>query len=274
MPILTSPGPASEGGGDRDAGRVTAAVAVRDRLLAGLHGWLLRHAAELAEPVTLQGFRLHFHATPHPFYRNTAVPLADRADWTPALEHLCRYGRERGLRPRIECFAELFPRLERALERAAFRVELAPAMLAAARPHPREPEVRLPDRLTPPTAQAFLDAMLTAFGSPPPRRAEIQRLLRCHAAGRLCLAWRCRDGRIIAGAALGICGDTAELMGVFTAADCRGRGHARAVCGALASAFAAAGGRLLWLAARESASDLYARLGFRRIGTRLEAFAL
>ncbi len=249
-----------------------AAAPERREPLVLLQDWLLRHAAALAEPVMLEGFCVHLHAAPHPFYRNTAIPLADRSDWLPALEHLCRYGRERGLRARIECFAERFPRLERALERAAFRVELAPAMLATARPRPPEAEVRLPQQPTPAEAQAFLEAMLAAFGGPPPRRGEIQRLLACHAAGRLRLAWRCREGRILAGAALGICGDIAELMGVFTAADCRGQGHARAVCSALRAAFAAAGGRLLWLAANGSASDFYARLGFRRVGTRLEAF--
>ncbi len=241
--------------------------------LGRLHGWLMGHAVGLAEPLALDGFRLFLHPVPHPFYRNTAVPVSDAVDWPAALRRLCRLAGERGFRPRIECIAELFPRLARTLEPAGFRPERAPAMLAEVRPGVPPAGVELPAALDASQAQEFLAAMLAAFGGPPPRRAEIRRLLACHRAGRLRLAWRRTGGRVLAGAALGICGDTAELMGVFTAADCRGRGHAGAVCAALADRFARAGGRFLWLAAGKPASGLYDRLGFRTVGTRLEAFA-
>ncbi len=236
----------------------------------------MRHAAALAEVFPFGAFRLYLHPAPHPFYRDTALPLTDFADWPRALERLRRLLAERALRVRVECFAELFPRLARALESSGFRLERAPAMLAEARPATAPPPacLRLPRRPTPVEARRFLDALLAAFGDAPARRAEVGRLLACHRAGRLRIAWREGDGRVLAGAALGICGDTAELMGVFTAADCRGRGHARGLCAALADRFAREGGRFLWLAAETPAVGFYARLGFRPVGTRLEAFAL
>ena len=241
--------------------------------LLRLQDWLLQHAADLARVLTLDGFRLYLHPVPHPFYRNTAVPLTDAVDWPRALAGLRAFLAERRVAARIECFAELFPRLARGLEAAGLRFERTPAMLAPAMPAAAS-DVRLPGCLSPAEAQGFLDAMLTAFGGTPARRAEVGRLLACHRAGRLRLAWRRRGERILAGAALGIAGEVAEVMGVFTAADCRGQGHARAVCAALGDWFARRGGRFLWLAATGGATGLYARLGFRVVGTRLEASAL
>ncbi len=272
---MTSHVRASDGGRFRPRPARPGAVAesAPGEPLGRLHGWLMRHAVGLAEPLALDGFRLFLHPVPHPFYRNTAVPVSDAVDWPAALRRLDRLAAERGFRPRIECIAELFPRLARALEAAGFRLERAPAMLAEVRPGVPPAGVELPAALEPSQVQGFLAAMLAAFGGPPPRRAEIQQLLACHRAGRLRLAWRRAGGRILAGAALGICDDTAELMGVFTAADCRGQGHAGAVCAALADRFARGGGRFLWLAAEKPASGLYDRLGFRPVGTRLEAFA-
>jgi len=269
---VTSPAPAADG--IRAPERTAPAGVGAAEPLVRLQDWLLRHAADLARGATLEGFRLYLHPVPHPFYRNTAVPLTDDADWPAALLRLRRHLGERQLPARIECFAELFPRLARALESGGFRIERSPAMLAEAHRGTTAVDVRVPDRLAPAEARGFLDAMLSAFGGTPARRVEVQRLLACHLAGRLRLAWRRRGGRILAGAALGICGDTAELMGVFTATDCRGQGHARAVCTALGDRFARGGGRFLWLAAEDAATDLYARLGFRVVGTRLEAFAL
>ena len=82
------------------------------------------------------------------------------------------------------------------------------------------------------------------------------------------------SGRAIAGANLvgigrvaGVAGPAAELAGVWTANNCRGRGVARRLVAGLLQRYFAAGGGFVWLAADDRlAAGLYTGLGFRPVG--------
>ena len=75
------------------------------------------------------------------------------------------------------------------------------------------------------------------------------------------------QGRLVSGASLMLGAGMAELAGVCTLPDQRGRGIAADLCArALARHFTDGGGPV-WLSAAPQAAGLYRHLGFRRVGT-------
>lgn len=110
-----------------------------------------------------------------------------------------------------------------------------------------------------------------AFGGAapgPPVGTEVSRLREDLASGRLArVLVTGPDGPVAAGAAQRA-GGVVELVGIATAAPHRGRGLAAAVTAALARSARDAGAELVFLAAgSETATRVYERVGFRRVGT-------
>lgn len=183
---------------------------------------------------------------------------------------------EVGREPRLEFFAELWPSLPGALERAGFALETAAPALALS---PRDEAWPLPSGVIILDAiagsdltRAFLEEIQAAFGVPPPLdEAELARFRGDLAEGATMAAARIEGGRPVAGACLiGIDDGEAEMAGVWSGTSHRRRGHATAACTGLTSAFFGEGGRLVWLsAADDEIEPLYRRLGFVRAGTQL-----
>jgi ribosomal protein S18 acetylase RimI-like enzyme len=261
--------PAPRGGpvlrGDRP---LTADLDLLRRLERQVHRGFAR-GSEIRET---GAFRVYLWPRPEPFYRNRALPVAEPADWAPAIAAAVEAFAALGREPRVEHFAELWPSLPRALEAAGFQGEATP-VLARSRPAPHgtDPAVTLLDGATPQALlAAFLDGAHTAFGGAAPDAGELAQLGRDLAEGATLAAARLEDGRPVAGACLIGVGAEAELAAVWTRPDHRRRGHASAVCAALAGTFLARGGELVWLSASGPGSlALYEKLGFRPVGTQL-----
>jgi ribosomal protein S18 acetylase RimI-like enzyme len=129
-----------------------------------------------------------------------------------------------------------------------------------------------------PVLRAYLVALYTAFGEHRPITVELDEatcLQQALVSGRTQIGIALNEsGAVVACANLvgigrvgGIAGPAAELSGVWTAPQNRGRGLARTVAGRLLRQFFRTGGRLVWLAADDRlAAGLYTGLGFRSIG--------
>jgi len=110
-----------------------------------------------------------------------------------------------------------------------------------------------------------------AFGGPapgPPVGPEVPRLRDDLASGRVArVLVTGPDGPVASGAAQRA-GGVVELVGIATVAAHRGRGLAGAVTAAVAGAARDAGADVVFLAAgSETATRVYERVGFRRVGT-------
>lgn len=230
-----------------------------------------------AQVIEAGGFRVHLWHRPDPFYRNVAVPVARPAGWPQAFRQMDDTFRAAGRPARLEFIEERWPDLAGALRDAGFvRRQRMPVMIldgpgAAA----TTTEVHLLGPASPPgLVAATLDALNAAFGqvmTDATRAAETAQLRHELEAGHRRVAVVLRDGHPVAGACLIGDGAGAELAGVWTAAGHRRRGLGTAVCRGVLDRFLAAGGRFAWLGAHNDAAHaLYARLGFRRVGHRLD----
>ena len=104
---------------------------------------------------------------------------------------------------------------------------------------------------------------------PPPTPDEVAGERRRHASGRItsAIAGTARDG-VLASGVLQRVGDVAEVAGVGTLPSARRRGLGSAVTVALAAHALATGADLVFISAgSDEVASLYARLGFRRVGT-------
>ncbi|GAA1304359.1 GNAT family N-acetyltransferase [Pseudonocardia xinjiangensis] len=117
---------------------------------------------------------------------------------------------------------------------------------------------------------SVLSVAATAFGAPPPRPpvgaalAELRADLAAGAIARALVTGP--DGPVAAGSAQRS-GDVVELVGIGTAAAARGRGLGAALTAMLARAARAAGAEVVFLAAGDdTATRVYERVGFRRVG--------
>jgi ribosomal protein S18 acetylase RimI-like enzyme len=179
--------------------------------------------------------------------------------------------------PRIELFAELWPDLATALERAGWECEATAPVLAldarhfALRPLPTD-VVLLREGAPRTLVRDFIHAAEAVFEMPASAEngSEIDVLARDLASGATISAASLVDGRPVSGASLIGVGAEAELAGVWTRAEARRQGRAEAVCRALLGHFFDQGGEVAWLSAGDGHSErLYRRLGFIPVGTQL-----
>lgn len=212
-------------------------------------------------------------------YLNYATPLPGAAPTAHDVAALVAAFRERGLLPRLEFAPEVVPAATAALFAAGFTTEARHDYL-----------VCTPDNLTPPPSAwpggpepvapatdaeyTALDAALAeAFGGEFPPSAEGAARLRGTAEGGGAVRMvRTDKGVGVAGGAF--CSPpavgTAELAGVGTRPEFRGRGIAAAVTAALAAAMFERDCGSVWLEFSGDASRrVYERVGFRPSGTRL-----
>ncbi|QDY78242.1 GNAT family N-acetyltransferase [Streptomyces qinzhouensis] len=233
----------------------------------------LRRRPETAE---VAGFVLGFDPTTTSSYINFATPLPGIRPTRGDIAALVAAFHGRGLVPRLEFAPDAAPEVAPALRRAGFGTEATQEYLVRRPGGLVAPEGPL--ALTPGTDEEYaaVDAALCeAFGgedAPSPEGAA--RLRRTQETGGAIryVAGPGAGGAGCAGA--GICSPvaegTAELAGIGTRPECRGRGVAAAVTAALTRAAFEAGAASAWL---ESSGDgsrrVYERLGYRAAGTRL-----
>lgn len=254
-------------------------------LLRKLAAHFLEALAEGGSRIAEMGaFRLHVWPTPHPFYRNVAVPVRPAADWPAALAELRQQVAEHGCAPRLEFFADLWPDLTPALDRAGFTTDMQATVMAAAAPAvraaphlPAPGEVRFLDAATPPsTLIALFVAAAEAFAEPGLQlgAAELARLRAGLACGAIQLAAVFRDGVPVSAASLIGQQGVGEIVAVWTAQAHRRQGLASRTCAMLTARFGAVDGHLVWLSAADPGSvALYSRLGFQACGTQIHASA-
>lgn len=203
-----------------------------------------------------------------------AVPVAPAPDWRPAVAALQQAFDAAGRRFRVEFFRELHPALSPTLYAMGYEREMeAPLMLLHRDAY--RPGRDGPARLLAPGDEAAIDALMLvqheAFDQPLDDAGEADfrvRLRQGLARGsrQAALAWL--DGVPAASGLLLIGGDTAELAAVGTRPAFRRRGLAEAVCRRLLESYFGTEA-LVWLSAAAGAEPLYAKLGFRRVGTQL-----
>ena len=203
-----------------------------------------------------------------------ATPIGpELKDWAPAIEELGHAFSGRGRALRLEFFEELHPTLAPALEQAGIaRNKTAMAMaLSRDRFHPML-KITGGDHIdiTADDLDEFFVAHNEAFGMDAERVAAWLPLMRRGIeAGTMMLAATLCAGRYVCGATLLIGGGTAELAGVWTRRDMRGRGLAGDVCSRLLNEYFEARRETAWLSTDEAEGGLYTRLGFSRVGSQL-----
>jgi len=239
---------------------------------------LLEHAAFGRTAVAAGAFTACLATGDADALMHVAVPSGpEPVDWGASVEALVSLGREHGIVPRLEFMGELHPSLGAALERRGFvRASADPVMtadlraaLGSASPAPAGYRRLRGDEGA--LVVAFVKTQAAAFGMPAATGyAFLDRLQATLARGRSMAAALIEDGAPVAGAVLQLgSSGWSELAGVFTVPARRRQGLAAAVCAGLLAEARAAGHGHAWLSAAENARELYARLGFREVGTQL-----
>jgi ribosomal protein S18 acetylase RimI-like enzyme len=175
---------------------------------------------------------------------NYALPVDPLDERLPAAIDALR-ARYRALHEplRIEFNEETWPELGPALERAGLTLESRNPLMACA-----------PEEFRPFSAPSVIVRFLEMDQRYPST---------LRAVGEL-------DGRVAGRASMGTVEGVAELYGVVTDPPFRRRGVAATICSALIERLFRGGGTLVFLDAENpGAQTLYARLGFRSIGVRL-----
>ncbi|AZM89097.1 MULTISPECIES: GNAT family N-acetyltransferase [Streptomyces] len=221
-----------------------------------------------------------------------ARPAPGGADATAAdVLRVLERQRELKVPEAFEWVAETTPSLRAAVEAAGLHVHAHPLMTldAGAEPLPPHPEVRLLGA-DDPLLRAAVTVPALAFGEPgtalgtagpaelaaavadpgaEERRARVSAML---ADGRTAVAAAVRDGLVLCSGQYNPVGDVAEIVGVGTLPTARRQGLALGVTAALVAEARARGARTVFLSAGdEDVARIYARAGFRRVGTALIA---
>ena len=203
-----------------------------------------------------------------------AVPVAPAPDWRPAVAELQHAFDDAGRRFRIEFFRELHPALSPTLHAMGYRREMEAPLMTLNRAAYRSARDD-PAQLLTAEDEAAIDGLMLvqreAFDQPLDEAGEADfraRLYHGLGKGSRLAALARVDGVPAASGLLLIGGGSAELAAVGTRPAFRRRGLAQAVCRRLLDAYFA-GGDLAWLSAAAGAEPLYARLGFRAVGTQL-----
>ncbi|GAA3392608.1 GNAT family N-acetyltransferase [Cryptosporangium minutisporangium] len=204
---------------------------------------------------------------------NYATPLPGAEPTDRSVAALITAFRERGLQPRLEFAPDAAPAVEPALRRAGFTTEARNEYLVCT-----PSTLALPAGVgveTPGTDDEYaqIDAALSeAFGGEfPPSRDGADRLRRIEDTGGAVRFVRASDGGCAgAGTCSPLAEGTAELAGVGTRPEYRGRGIGGAVTAALTAALLDRGASSVWLEyGGDGSRRVYERVGFRPGGTRL-----
>jgi ribosomal protein S18 acetylase RimI-like enzyme len=194
------------------------------------------------------------------------------ADWAPHIDALQHAFSGRGRRLRLEFFEQLHPTLAPALKAAGLERRKSAVAMALAR-DAFHPMLKITGGTYTPVdennLEEFFLAHNEAFGMAPERVQHWLPLMRRSVREKTMMA--AADyvgGRPVCGATLLLGAGTAELAGVWTRRDRRGRGLAGDVCSRLLNdyfEFATSA----WLSTDAAAGGLYSRLGFVPVGTQL-----
>ncbi|MFI5620219.1 GNAT family N-acetyltransferase [Streptomyces sp. NPDC051567] len=220
-----------------------------------------------------------------PYYARPALggPAGTAAD----VRRVRARQRELGLRETFEWLDGTAPWLRAAAEAAGLEVHAYPLMVLepSAAPLPAHPRTRL---LTPddPLLRAAVTVPELAFADPgtrvggagpvelaeavadPEARTRRERVAEMVASGRTVVAATARDGVVLCSGQYNPVGDVGEVVGVGTLPSARRQGLAVAVTAALVARARALGARTVFLSASdEDVARVYARVGFRRVGT-------
>lgn len=226
-------------------------------------------------------FRAFFSRTSDDPLLSLAVPRKSAGDWRPGIDALVAAFAARQRTLRLEFFADLHPTLADALaaqgvdgQQSMPVLSLAAEDLVMVRAapgirlcRPDAGDAALLESLMALQARCFqaLAGSVSMSGWLAQMRADI-------AAGRASACVAAAEGRAIGGAMMISGGGAAELLGVATDPAWRRRRVAAAACSRLLAESFAEGNPLAWLAAGSPpAYVLYKRLGFRHIGTQLNA---
>ncbi|MBT2449103.1 GNAT family N-acetyltransferase [Streptomyces sp. ISL-43] len=227
-----------------------------------------------------------------PYYARPALG-GDSADAVSVadVERVLTRQRELNVPESFEWVAETTPSLRAAAEAAGLQVHAHPLMVLdpSAVRIPAHPDVRVLGAADPLLRAAVTVPMLafaapgTAVGEAGPaelavaerdpasegRRVRVAGMI---ASGRTALAAAARDGVVLCSGQHIPVGDVTEVVGVGTLPSARRQGLALAVTAALIADALARGARTVFLSAGdEDVARVYARLGFRPVGTALIA---
>ncbi|WP_327306818.1 GNAT family N-acetyltransferase [Streptomyces sp. NBC_01298] len=227
-----------------------------------------------------------------PYYARPALGAASADGVTVAdVEGVLARQRELKVPEAFEWVAETTPSLRAAAEAAGLTVHAHPLMVLdpAAPRLPAHPDVRVLGAADPLLRPAVTVPML-AFADPgtavgeagaaelavadrePASEGRRIRVAGMIESGRTALAAAVRDGAVLCSGQYIPVGDVSEVVGVGTLPSARRQGLALAVTAALVADALERGARTVFLSAGdEDVARLYARLGFRSVGTALIA---
>lgn len=203
-----------------------------------------------------------------------ATPLGEEpADWAPHIDALQGEFEGRGRTLRLEFFDELHPTLAPALEKAGIARDKNAMAMALSRDR-FHPILKITGgthtEITVDNLDKFFVAHNEAFGMATERVGAWLPLMRQGIlTGTMMAAATYCSGRPVCGATLLIGGGTAELAGVWTHREKRGRGLAGNVCSRLLNDYFEARHQTAWLSTDEQEGGFYTRLGFACVGSQL-----
>ncbi|NBC34497.1 MAG: GNAT family N-acetyltransferase [Alphaproteobacteria bacterium] len=231
--------------------------------------------------VDIGPFRAFFSDTSDDPLLSLAVPRQPAPDWRPGIEALQAAFAARNRTLRLEYFSELFPTLAMALAAEGLDSQdtMPVLVLAAGEPIRVRATAGLVLSCPGPDDGATLRGLMAlqarcfqALAGTNGDSGWLAQMRTDLASGLASACVASVAGEIIGGAMLISGGGAAELVGVATDPAWRRRRIASATCARLIAESFAGGNRLVWLSAGSPpAHALYKRLGFRHIGTQLNA---
>ncbi len=220
--------------------------------------------------------RLFTRTTPgFPFY---ARPIPGAGPVTPEDVRRVRVAqRGLGVPETFEWLLATAPSMEGAVRATGLSVQICPVLVLDGEPQPAALPAGLRFRLLGPldgdlaeAAHAHLIVASTAFGAPipaPPTAETLAELVADLDAGRVARLLVTGPDGVVGVGSVQRSGDVAELVGIATAATHRRMGIGAAVTARLAAVARQAGADVVFLSAGDdSATRVYERVGFRRIG--------
>lgn len=211
-------------------------------------------------------------------HMSCAVPMQTHVqiqDYPRDIEEMIKLFVQRHKQPRLEYFHELHPFLKPALEGAGFVQEMAAPIMVL-----RKEDLTRQERAAPGTyhvlgdkdevLKTFLKRQSLAFGGLGDENSLswLASLKQGLQEKSVCGAYLEHQGEMVTGAIIQGAAD-GELAGVWTLPSKQKQGLGYALCQQLLSDYFATTQSLCWLSAAQDAQRLYAKLGFKVVGTQL-----